>query len=278
MNVCCKKLVHCSMFSWFFQRKYTDKVLISQRSLTLTCGVCFFLLCISQIVWAGENRDKLDQFQHAGSAYSMGDYKTAIEEFESLIRTGMSAPLLYNLANSYAQDGQSGKAILNYERALRLTPGDSDIRGNLELLRKEQGLFQEEKSFAQSFVTFLGLNQWTGLAVTAFVLFAAVLLFPVSVGLKRIPRFVAATTCLLVTTVSIFAAVVRYQHWHDGVVVVEDARLRVSPFASAASIGTIQEGRVLHMGKEHGNFFLVEDETGRSGWITADAFESIPNF
>ena len=251
MNVCCKKLV---------------------------CGVCFFLLCISQIAWAGENRDKSDQFQSASSAYSRGDYKTAIEKFESLSRAGVSAPLLYNLANSYAQDGQSGRAILNYERALRLASGDSDIRGNLELLRTEQGLFQEEKSFVQSFVTFLGLNQWIALATTAFVLFAVVLLLPVSLGLKRIPRFVVATACLLVTTGSVFAAAGSYQHWHDGVVVVDDARLRVSPFASAASIGTIQEGRVLHMGKEHGNYFLVEDETGRSGWLAADAFESIANF
>ncbi len=239
---------------------------------------CLILLCIFQITWAGENRDKSDLFQSASSAYSRGDYKAAIEEFESLNRTGMSGPLLYNLANSYAQDGQSGRAILNYERALRLSPGDSDIRGNLELVRKEQGLFQEEKSFGQSFVTFLGLNQWIALAATAFVLFAVVLLLPVSFSLKRSTRFVLAAGCLFLTAVSIFAVVGRYQHWHDGVVVENDARLRVSPFASAASIGTIQEGRVLHMGKSHGNYFLVEDETGRSGWLAADAFEFIANF
>ena len=239
---------------------------------------CFILLCITQVTWAGENMDKSSLYQSASAAYSRGDYKTAIEEFELLSRSGLSAPLLYNLANSYAQDGQSGRAILNYERALRLASGDSDIRGNLELVRKEQGLFQEEKSFAQSFVTVLGLNQWTALAGTAFVLFAIVLLLPVFFSLKQTTRFVLAAGCLFLTTVSMFAVVSRYEHWHDGVVVVDDARLRVSPFSSAASIGTIQEGRVLQMGKSHGNYFLIEDETGRSGWLAADAFESIANF
>ncbi|MBU0960850.1 MAG: hypothetical protein KKH60_04930, partial [Proteobacteria bacterium] len=67
----------------------------------------------------------------------------------------------------------------------------------------------------------------------------------------------------------------QYRHWNDGVVILPGARLRVSPFASAASSGTIQEGRLVRPGKSHGSYFLVEDETGRSGWLEADAFEPI---
>ncbi len=238
---------------------------------------CLLLLCLGQSVSASENSNLLAEFQKASSAYSSGDYGTAIEKFESLCKTGLSAPLLYNLANSYAQNGQSGKAILNYERALRLAPGDSDIRGNLELMRKKLGLFQEEKSIYRRFAEFLSLNQWTALALCAFVIFAVVMLLPVSYGLRRTSRLTAAACCLFITGVSFFGAFGRYQHWYDGVVVVQDARLQVSPFESAASIGTIQEGRVVHMGKvkTHGNYFLVEDETGRSGWLAAKSFESI---
>ena len=238
---------------------------------------CLLLLCFGQSVSASENGNPRKEFQEASSAYSRGDYGTAIEEFESLCKTGLSAPLLYNLANSYAQNGQSGKAILNYERALRLAPGDSDIRGNLELLRKKQGLFQEEKTIYQRFAGFLSMNQWIVLVTCAFVVFAVVLLLPVSFGLRRTSRLTAAACCLFITAVSLFGMFGRYQHWYDGVVVVPDARLQVSPFESAASIGTIQEGRVLHMGKAktHGNYFLVEDETGRRGWLAAESFETI---
>lgn len=243
------------------------------------CIPWFFLIlfCFGQSVAASENRNSLAVFQEASSAYSSGDYRSAIDKFESLQKIGLSAPLLYNLANSYAQNGQIGKAILNYERALRLAPGDSDIRGNLALLREKQGLFQEEKSFTQKFTSVLSLNQWIALATCAFVVFAVVLLFSVSFGLRRTSRYTAAACCLLITVMAVFGAFGRYQHWHDGVVVVPDARLRVSPFEAAASIGTIQEGRVLHMGKSktHGNFFLVEDETGRSGWLASDSFEII---
>ncbi|MCK5068917.1 MAG: tetratricopeptide repeat protein, partial [Desulfocapsa sp.] len=113
---------------------------------------------VAQFVSAAEE-SRQDQFQDAVLSYSQGDYQTAIKSFESLLKDEISAPLFYNLANSYAQSSQSGRAILNYERALRLNPSDSDIRGNLELLRRDQGLFQEEQSITQRFVSFLGLNQ-----------------------------------------------------------------------------------------------------------------------
>lgn len=240
----------------------------------IVSGLCFFLLLASQIVWASE-QDRQAQFQDGVSSYSRGEYETAIQGFEALIREGMSAPLFYNLANSYAQAGQSGRAILNYERALRLKPSDSDIRGNLELVRKDKGLFQEEQAYGQRFVGLLGLNQWVALGATAFVLFALVLLLPASVALKQSSRYGLAAACLLMTVTAGIGTVVQYQHWHDGVVVVTDARLRVSPFESAASVGGIQEGRLVSPGKTHNNYILVTDETGRSGWLTADAFELI---
>ncbi len=237
-------------------------------------GLCFSLLFFSQNVWADEQAQQ-DQYQNAASAYSRGDYKQAIEGFGTLAKEGLSSSLLYNLGNSYAQAGQSGRAILNYERALRLAPGDSDIRGNLEHVRKDQGLFQEEQSWGQRFITLLGLNQWIAMATFAFVLSAGILLLPLSLGVKCSTRYGVAIACLFVAITACSGAIGQYQHWNDGVVVVKDARLRVSPFDSAASVGVIQEGRLMNSGKKHNNYILVTDETGRSGWLIADAFELI---
>ena len=41
----------------------------------------------------------------------------------------------YNLGNSYYKIGEIAKAVLNYERALLLQPGNADIRANLEVAR-----------------------------------------------------------------------------------------------------------------------------------------------
>ncbi len=216
-----------------------------------------------------------DLFHKATRAYSAGEYQLAIDTFESLAVDGMSSTLLYNLANSYAQAGQTGMAILNYEKASRLAPGDSDIRGNLELLRKEKGLFQEEQTITQRFVGFLGLNQWTILALCGFVLLALILLLPPSLSMKKSSRRIVAVLCLLLTISASMGMYGQIRHYRDAVVVVADARLRISPFESAASTGSIQEGRLLTPLKTHNNYVLVKDETGRSGWLASKELRSI---
>ncbi len=226
-----------------------------------------FLLLGSFSVQAADNR-----FKKATIAYNDGEYQLAIEGFESLARDGLSSALLYNLANSYAQNGQTGMAILNYERAARLAPGDSDIRGNLELLRKERTLFQEEQTVSQRFIRLLGLDLWTILATAGFILFATCLLFPVTPRLKTTTRRLVAAASVLVIMASVMGIAGQYHHYHDAVVVGGDAKLRLSPFASAAASGSIQEGRLLTPVKVHNNYTLIKDESGRSGWLDNDEF------
>lgn len=233
------------------------------------------LLCMATIrpALATEGR-----FQKATVAHSVGEYQLAIDILEDLTEEGVSPSLFYNLANSYAQADRVGMAILNYERGLRLAPGDSDIRGNMELVRREKGLFQEEQTVSQRFVGLLGLNQWTILAAGAFVLFALFLLLPPSLGMKKKTRKSLAVVCLLLAITGGMGMYGQYLHYRDGVVVVADARLRISPFESAASTGIIPEGRLLTPFKTHNNYVLVKDETGRRGWLASDDFIQIATF
>ncbi len=233
------------------------------------------LLSLFFVLFAGSVQAADERFEKGIIAYNNGLYEEAIESFESLASEGLSSSLLYNLANSYAQNGQTGMAILNYERAARLAPGDSDIQGNLELLRKEKTLFQEDKTLSQRFVHLFGLDGWTILAVVGFLAFAVCLLLPPTPKLKNSTRRIVAVSGLLLTMASVFGVVGQYRHYHDAVVVADDAKLRLSPFESAATSGSIQEGRLLSPGKEHNNYTLVKDETGRSGWLVNDAFRSI---
>lgn len=233
---------------------------------TLSLLGLFLLLAFGSVQAADE------RFAKATTAYNDGQYQLAIENFELLASDGLSSALLYNLANSYAQNGQTGMAILNYERAARLAPGDSDIQGNLELLRKEKTLFQEEQTVSQRFIRLLGLDRWTILATVGFVLLATCLLLPVTPRLKTQTRRLVATASVLLVMASVMGIVGQYHHYHDAVVVVADARLRLSPFKSAAASGSIQEGRLLTPVKTHNNYTLVKDETGRSGWLANDEF------
>lgn len=225
------------------------------------------IFCITPVIsFAGESENQL--LQQGNEAYSRKAYDQAIARYEELTdRAGFSASVLFNLANSYAQTGKIGLAVLNYERALRLDPGDSDISGNLELVRKESGLFAGEFSGAERFFRILELNRWTQLILLGLILFTLFRL----VGLRY--RFsgkvggVIASACLLLLCLGVAGTVYRSRYFNPAVVIAPDARMLISPFASAASIGAIQEGRLVFPEKEHGDFAYVTDETRRKGWI-----------
>lgn len=215
-------------------------------------------------------------FEQANKSYSEGHFVDASSQYEDIIRNyGLSAPILYNLGNSYAQSSQPGKAVLSYMRALRLSPNDPDIKGNLQLLRKEQGLFQTEKSIIEQIVNLLEMDRWSLLAGGAFGFLTLLHLLALFIPINKKTTWGLSALLALITLSSALCTYTRYQDFNDGVVVNSDVHLLISPFESAKSSGKLQEGRVIRPSKLHGEYYLVEDRSGRSGWLHQDDFELI---
>ncbi|UCH82283.1 MAG: tetratricopeptide repeat protein, partial [Nitrospiraceae bacterium] len=77
-------------------------------------------------------------FYKANALYEDGKYDEAIEVYTSLIDQGReSGNLYYNIGNSYFKKGELGKAIVNYERANKLIPDDSDLKSNHDFARSK---------------------------------------------------------------------------------------------------------------------------------------------
>ena len=145
------------------------------------CGVLLLLL----VCLAGSARASL--FTQANNAYLKGRYRQAASLYQELVqKTGISAELLDSLADSYAASGQTGLAVLNYERALRLAPRNTTIQSDLQQLRKEMGLRRPE-SLPQRFAEQLGADQWLLIAGISFTLLSLTLLIAGIIGRKRFP-------------------------------------------------------------------------------------------
>ena len=93
------------------------------------------VLCFLPATMAFAASDNLHQ--QARDAYSNGDYVQAISIYETMTQEGESDELYYNLGNAYYKNNQIGKAILNYERALRLNPSYDDAAFNLQLANEK---------------------------------------------------------------------------------------------------------------------------------------------
>jgi hypothetical protein len=85
----------------------------------------------------------------------------------------------------------------------------------------------------------------------------------------------AAIASILILLTGGTGVALQYGNLGRGVVIRDDARLLVSPFDSAASAASIQDGKMVRMAKTYRDYVLVEEENGQSGWIKRDAVQPV---
>jgi hypothetical protein len=221
----------------------------------------------------------------ANQAYIEGHYNDASRQFQELIKAhGYSAPLCFDLANSEAKSGHIGPAILNYERARYLAPGDRDIDHNLQLARQQVGLKANSLRWWQIVLRSLTINQWLAivdgwLLLIALAVIANVFVNRMATGPNRAVAgkvvktalFVGIPCFLFTAYIALLAAPLRI----EGVVMGKDAPLRISPFDAAEQIGTLPEGELVTVEQKHDNYFRIEDRDGKYGWMTRQSLEPV---
>ena len=178
-----------------------------------------------------------------------------------------SADALYNLANSYARAGKPGLAVLNYERAALMAPGDADINANLEYVRARAHVLAEPRSrFARIVqVASPASAAWIGVMGIALV-GTGLLAVKVSPGF----RWVCAGGILLgvaLTSLSVSSAVLVWPRMHEGIVLVDRTPARVSPVPMSDTAFVLPEAETVTIAGEHEDFALIRTRGGLMGWV-----------
>lgn len=84
------------------------------------------------------NGDLQGIFVEANRLYESGEFEKAAQRYRELVEADADdATVYYNLGNASYKMNRLGEAVLYYERALRLTPRDRDLRENLQLVRSQ---------------------------------------------------------------------------------------------------------------------------------------------
>jgi len=176
-----------------------------------------------------------DIIERADSAYAADNFKEAVELYSQAIDSlGTSSELYYNLGNAYYRLGSNGLAIVNYERALRLNPTNSDARENLEFVNtKITDRVGDRGSFlSNSFDKIVALahpDTWAIIGITAFALMLAgglLYVFASSVLLRKFGFFGALALLLLSVAANILArAGSRHAVSHTTAIVIEPSTI-----------------------------------------------------
>lgn len=228
-----------------------------------------------------------DTKSNADSAYIKNDYATAILIYENLLQKGESAEIYYNLGNSYYKSSDIARAILNYERALLLKPGNEDIRANLEIARSKTvdkiDVVPEIFfiSWIKSLINSMSINKWAYLGIVFFILFIASLyffIFSKQVTTKKI-GFIGSVVCLLfVVSTNMFAS---YQKKtltkrNTAIVISPSVTVHSTPSENGTSLFILHEGsKIMIKDNSMINWKEVVIEDGKVGWISSSDIEII---
>lgn len=226
-------------------------------------------------------------WQAGNTAYSAGDYTRAAELYTAITDKGLySAPLYYNLANALFKSGETGGAILYYNRALHLSPGDEDIRHNLEYAERSTKDKIEEipefflVSWAKKVRSTMSCTAWT---VISLLLFAATLasclvyLLSQRIAMRKAGFYGMAAALLLCIATTLMAWSERNMlvERNEAVVMSSSLSVKSSPDKSATDLFVLHEGTVVTIGSTVDGWAEVRIADGNKGWVEIERIERI---
>ena len=223
----------------------------------------------------------------AGAAYSAEDYASAIASYSIIEDKGLSsAALYYNMANAYFKSEQIAKAILYYNRALRLDPSDEDIRHNLEYA--EQQTRDSIERIPEFFLTewmrslrqTMGGDVWTILSLVALALMLAmalVYLLAQRLSLRKVGFYMMAVFALLFVLGTAFAWSARSEMVgeRDAIIMSSSVAVKSSPDRSSTELFVLHDGTKVHTGETVDGWVEIRISDGRKGWIETSRMERI---
>ena len=223
----------------------------------------------------------------ANDSYAAGEYDVALADYEAILNQGKySAVLYYNLANTYFKLDQLGKAILYYNRALRLSPTDEDIRHNLEYAEQMTKDSIEEipefvlTTWMKAVRGVCSATAWTIISLVMLVLalsMALVYLLAHRLSLRKTGFYVMAVAGLLFIVTTLFALSEREQvvDSREAIVMNSAVSIKSSPDRAAVELFVLHEGTKVYIGSEMAGWAEVRIADGRKGWIETNRIEKI---
>lgn len=267
-----------------------DKMVKRNSGDTVRIILLFVVFCFSGFVNASVDTAKSqqgDSSETAAAAYAKGDYQQAAECYTKLLKVGESAELYYNLGNCEYRLGNITQSIIAYERALRLNPGDSDTRYNLQFLRGktiDKVVPVNEMFFVtwyHSLQNLMSIDAWAILAVSAFVLALILILaylFGSNILLRKIGFFGALVGLLIFVLGLLFAyqRKVALSEHNIAIVLTPTLNVKATPAESSSDAFVIHEGTRLTITDSSMNaWYGVRLDDGKEGWLPKNSVEVI---
>lgn len=244
------------------------------------------MLFFIAIFWGGSLQalEKDSLFEAANRHYAAKEYEAAQQLYDSIYQAGFeNAALHYNLANSYYQLGQTARAILHYERSLRLNPSDEEAQHNLDFARQKTvdrfeelplNLFQ---SFWQGLLQLFSPDAWARSAL----LFLLLGVLGLALYFFSPQQRLGFAVLVIGVSMALFSLALAWQHQrfleNNRAVIVMD----ISAYAKNGPDEDAEDVFILHAGTKakrleaYQEWVKLKLPDGKRGWVKANSVEEI---
>ena len=265
---------------------------MKKRKKVKTAGLGLLLLVISIAIPSAAQAQKSAAPVHVtkamgDSAYVRQQYQQAIADYEALLKKGVSADVYYNLGNAYYRTDNITRAVINYERALLLSPGDPDIRVNLQLARSKtiDKIIPESEMFFvtwyRSLVNIMSVDGWATMSLVALaiaIILALCYLFSGRVWMQKTGFFGAFAMIVIFGLSNLFAWQQKDQlvNRTGAIVISPAAAVKSTPANGGTDLFIIHEGTKVEItDSSMKEWKEVRIADGKEGWIKASMIEMI---
>jgi tetratricopeptide (TPR) repeat protein len=225
-------------------------------------------------------------FAKGNQQYAKSNFQDAVKTYQQILNSGyQSAVVYFNLGNAYYKLDDIPDALLYYEKAHKLAPGDEDINFNIQLTNlKTADKVEQEPEF---FVT----KWWHGLILYFPVSTSAVLsillllagfatlilyLFAGSGFVKKL-SFYSGIVLIVVALVGMFITNQQanyFNNHHQAIIFGSSVTVKASPDANAKPLFVVHEGTKVNLLQNNNGWIEIELPNGNAGWIAeSDAKE-----
>ena len=231
-------------------------------------------------------------FVAANERALQGDHEGAVALYRSLLDRGLLHPdVHFNLGNALAAAGRPVDAVIAWERALRLAPGDRDAQANLASVRAQLGAGargptsdgggERDVSLAELLEPLLGPIPATPLGAAAAA--ASALLFGLlalrrraeASGQRRSLTAAAAFAASLLVATSLGVAGHGVIAREPRAVVRETAALKDGPHPRFKDGPALAAGARVRVLREDTGWLEVRDGDGATGWLPERLIERL---
>jgi tetratricopeptide (TPR) repeat protein len=242
----------------------------------------FYILLLTTQVFFAQNG-----FESANELYQKAKYNEAVAAYENVERDNkQSAELYFNLGNSYYKLNKVAPAIYNYEKALLLSPKDSEVLANLRFAQKrtiDEVKVIPKVGFAKllrDFTAIYDYNTWAWISVSFSGLFLLSFIgyyFSQLTLSKRI-FFLGMFMMFVLLLISVAAAIFEKSYYKNeipAIVFAEMVEVKAEPQKLAANVVTLHEGAKVFVKETLENWKKIQLTDGTEGWIQTSAIKEL---